>query len=123
MKYIVVIAAIVTLVRAVFLAANVGVAIPHSYIVVLKDGHTYDSFKQRFDDIARRHCTPDDIHTIDHRFEMISGFAATVTNRAAFNELLAAPEIDYIEQDTAPRSTSFSVPLHRGAYPAYMRGI
>ncbi|KAF9275906.1 hypothetical protein BGZ68_010378 [Mortierella alpina] len=68
--------------------------------MVLKDGHTHGSFKQKFDDIARRHCTPDDIHTIDHRFEMISGFAATVTNRAAFNELLAAPEIKYIEQDT-----------------------
>ncbi|KAF9898344.1 hypothetical protein BX616_004157, partial [Lobosporangium transversale] len=98
MKFTIVIAAVIAVVQAAPLIRNGGKPIPDSYIVVLKDGTTVDSFVPKFDDIARRQNGRGRKPTIHRKYNKISGFAANV-NKAALKELLASPEVAYIEQD------------------------
>ncbi|KAG0207158.1 hypothetical protein BGX28_001548 [Mortierella sp. GBA30] len=98
MKYTILIAAVIALAQAAPLINNGGKPIPDSYIVVLKDGNTADSFQTKFDDIARRQNGRGRKPTIHRKFGAIPGFAATV-NDAALKEILAADEVAYVEQD------------------------
>ncbi|KAI9240255.1 MAG: peptidase S8/S53 domain-containing protein, partial [Podila humilis] len=72
--------------------------IPDSYIVVLKEGQSVANFQTKFDDIARRQNGRGRKPTISRKYETISGFAATI-NAAALKELLAADEVEFVEQD------------------------
>ncbi|KAG0256714.1 hypothetical protein BG011_004350 [Mortierella polycephala] len=99
MKYTIILAAVIALVQAAPLVNNGGQAIADSYIVVLKNGQTADSFQAKFDDIARRQNGRGRKPTIHRRFRNIPGFAATV-NSAALKEILAADEVEYVEQDS-----------------------
>ncbi|KAG0091054.1 hypothetical protein BGZ92_001620, partial [Podila epicladia] len=75
-------------------------AVAGSYIVVLKDTNTVESFAPKFNEVASR------VHNarggrrprINQRFGTIPGFTVTGT-RAAVTELLAMDEVAYIEQD------------------------
>ncbi|KAF9948444.1 hypothetical protein BGZ72_009649 [Mortierella alpina] len=98
MKYTIVLAAVLAIVQAAPLINNGGKPIADSYIVILKDGNTADTFKTKFEDIAKRQNGRGRKSTINRSYEAISGFSATV-NKAALTELLAADEVDYIEQD------------------------
>ncbi|KAF9189675.1 hypothetical protein BGZ51_009269 [Haplosporangium sp. Z 767] len=98
MKYTIIIAAVMALVQAAPLINNGGKAIADSYIVVLKNGQTPDSFQSKFDDIARRQNGRGRKSTIHRKFNNFGGFAATV-NKAALKEILASDEVEYVEQD------------------------
>ncbi|KAG0364626.1 subtilisin-like serine protease, partial [Gamsiella multidivaricata] len=98
MKYTIILAAVIALVQAAPLINNGGKAIADSYIVVLKDGHNADSFQAKFDDIAKRQNGRGRKPTIHRKYQKFPGFAATI-NQAALKELLAADEVDFIEQD------------------------
>ncbi|KAI1297109.1 hypothetical protein EDD11_007233 [Mortierella claussenii] len=98
MKYTILIAACIALVQAAPLINNGGKPIADSYIVVLKDGHSADSFQPKFDDIARRQNGRGRKPTISRKYQNIPGFAATVS-QAALKEILAADEVEYVEQD------------------------
>ncbi|KAF9938958.1 subtilisin-like serine protease [Mortierella alpina] len=98
MKYTILIAAVIALAQAAPLINNGGKPIPDSYIVVLKNGNTAESFQTKFDDIARRQNGRGRKPTIHRKYEAVPGFAATV-NAAALKELLAADEVEYVEQD------------------------
>ncbi|KAF9174430.1 hypothetical protein BGX21_005075 [Mortierella sp. AD011] len=98
MKYTFILAAIVAIAQAAPLISNGGKPISDSYIVVLKNGHTADSFQPKFDDIAHRQNGRGRKPTIHRKFNKFSGFSATA-NQAALKELLASPEVDYVEQD------------------------
>ncbi|KAF9174429.1 hypothetical protein BGX21_005074 [Mortierella sp. AD011] len=98
MKYIILLAAVTAIVQAASLIANVGKPVIDSYIVVLKDGHTVNTFQPKFDDIARRQNGRGRRASIYHKYNNIPGFAATV-NQAILKELLASPEVNYVEQD------------------------
>ncbi|KAF8966839.1 subtilisin-like serine protease, partial [Entomortierella lignicola] len=98
MKFTIVLAAVVAIVQAAPLLSNAGKPIADSYIVVLKDGHSLDTFQPKFDDIARRQNGRGRKASIYHKYSKVPGFAATV-NQATLKELLASPEVDYIEQD------------------------
>ncbi|KAF9945629.1 hypothetical protein BGZ72_001165, partial [Mortierella alpina] len=62
------------------------------------NGNTAESFQTKFDDIARRQNGRGRKPTIHRKYEAVPGFAATV-NAAALKELLAADEVEYVEQD------------------------
>ncbi|KAF9997092.1 hypothetical protein BGZ80_007082 [Entomortierella chlamydospora] len=98
MKFTIVLAAVVAIVQAAPLITNAGKPIADSYIIVLKDGHSLDTFQPKFDDIARRQNGRGRKASIYHKYNKVPGFAATV-NQATLKELLAAPEVDFIEQD------------------------
>ncbi|KAF9343455.1 hypothetical protein BGX26_005694 [Mortierella sp. AD094] len=98
MKYTIILTAILAIAQAAPLITNAGQPIADSYIVVLKGGHTPDTFQAKFDDIAVRQNSRGRKASIYHRYNHISGFAATV-NKVALKELLASPEVDYVEQD------------------------
>ncbi|KAG0307028.1 hypothetical protein BGZ98_001221 [Dissophora globulifera] len=99
MKYTtIILAAVIAIVQAAPLVNNGGKAIPDSYIVVLKDGNTADSFQAKFDDIARRQNGRGRTPSIHRKYGQFPGFAATV-NQAALKEILAADEVAYVEQD------------------------
>ncbi|KAF9350507.1 hypothetical protein BGX26_011324 [Mortierella sp. AD094] len=98
MKYTFILAAVIAIVNAAPLISNGGKAIPDSYIIVLKNGHTADTFKPKFDDIAKRQNGRGRKPSIYHKYEKFPGFAANV-NQAALKELLASDEVAYIEQD------------------------
>ncbi|KAG0340954.1 hypothetical protein BG000_010681 [Podila horticola] len=99
MKYTILLAAVVALVQAAPLINNGGKAIADSYIVVLKEGQTVANFQTKFDDIARRQNGRGRKPTIGRKYKAFAGFSATV-NAAALKEILAADEVDYVEQDT-----------------------
>ncbi|KAI1321052.1 subtilisin-like serine protease [Mortierella claussenii] len=74
--------------------------IPGSYIVVLKDNHTADSFEPKFNAVAsRQNARGSRRPTINHKFSSIPGFTVT-GNRATVTELLNMDEVEYIEQDS-----------------------
>ncbi|KAF8980277.1 subtilisin-like serine protease [Entomortierella lignicola] len=98
MRYTIIIAAVIAIVQAAPLINNGGKPIADSYIVVLKDGHTADSFQPKFDDIAKRQNGRGRKPSIYRKYGKIPGFAATV-NPAALKEILAAEEVAYVEQD------------------------
>ncbi|KAI8605253.1 cuticle-degrading serine protease [Dissophora ornata] len=98
MKYTILIAAVMALVQAAPLVNNGGKAIADSYIVVLKDGNSADSFQTKFDDIARRQNGRGRKPSMHRKYDSFPGFAATV-NQAALKEILAADEVAYVEQD------------------------
>jgi len=98
MKYTILIAAVIALVQAAPLVNNGGKPIVDSYIVILKDGQSADTFQPRFDDIARRQNGRGRKPTIHRKYGKIPGFAATLSP-AALKEVLASPEVDYVEQD------------------------
>ncbi|KAF8978316.1 hypothetical protein BGZ52_006163, partial [Haplosporangium bisporale] len=83
---------------APLIKSNTGKPIPDSYIVVLKEGQSVVNFQTKFDDIARRQNGRGRKPTISRKYETISGFAATI-NAAALKELLAADEVEFVEQD------------------------
>ncbi|KAF9282429.1 hypothetical protein BGZ74_002154 [Mortierella antarctica] len=99
MKYTILLAAVVALVQAAPLINNGGKAIADSYIVVLKEGQTVANFQAKFDDIARRQNGRGRKPTIGRKYKAFAGFSATV-NAAALKEILAADEVEYVEQDT-----------------------
>ncbi|KAF9418772.1 hypothetical protein BGZ76_004338, partial [Entomortierella beljakovae] len=98
MKYTLILAAVIAIVQAAPLISNGGKPVADSYIVVLKDGNTADSFKSKFDDIAKRQNGRGRKASIYRKYNNIPGFAATV-NQAALKEILASEEVDYVEQD------------------------
>ncbi|KAF8973400.1 hypothetical protein BGZ46_009930 [Entomortierella lignicola] len=98
MKYIPLLTSLIAIAHAAPFIVNTGKSVTDSYIVVLKDGHSLDTFQPKFDDIARRQNGRGRKATIYHKYNKIPGFAATV-NQATLKELLASPEVDYIEQD------------------------
>ncbi|KAF9942849.1 hypothetical protein BGZ67_009943 [Mortierella alpina] len=98
MKYTIVLAAVLAIVQAAPLINNGGKPIADSYIVILKDGNTAESFKTKFDDIAKRQNGRGRKSTINRAYSKVAGFSATV-NQAALKEILAAPEVDFVEQD------------------------
>ncbi|KAF9103973.1 hypothetical protein BGX27_010306 [Mortierella sp. AM989] len=98
MKYTLILAAVLAIAQAAPLINNGGKAITDSYIVVLKDGNTAESFQAKFDDIAKRQNGRGRKPTIHRKYSKIPGFAATV-NSAALKEILAADEVAYVEQD------------------------
>ncbi|KAG0031060.1 hypothetical protein BGZ82_007151 [Podila clonocystis] len=91
-------AALLSVEAAPLIKSNAGKPIPDSYIVVLKEGQSVANFQTKFDDIARRQNGRGRKPTISHKYETISGFATTV-NAAALKELLAADEVEFVEQD------------------------
>ncbi|KAF9103419.1 hypothetical protein BGX27_010593 [Mortierella sp. AM989] len=111
MKYTLILAAVIAMVQAAPLISNGGKPIADSYIVVLKDGNSADTFKPKFDDIARRQNGRGRKPTIHRKFNKFSGFTATV-NQAALKELLASPEVAYVEQDAiiSLKGSQFSPP-------------
>ncbi|KAG0201394.1 hypothetical protein BGX28_005772 [Mortierella sp. GBA30] len=75
-------------------------AIPNSYIVVLKGNNITDNFQSRFNSIANRHNARGGRRPkINQKFSAIPGFTLTAT-RQAMTELLNMDEVDYIEQDS-----------------------
>ncbi|KAF9900535.1 hypothetical protein BX616_002569 [Lobosporangium transversale] len=110
MKFTVILAVCVAIVQAAPLINNGGKAIPDSYIVVLKEGNNVESFQAKFDDIARRQNGRGRKPTIHRRYAKIPGFAATV-NQAALKELLAADEVEYIEQDAVVSIAGSQTPV------------
>ncbi|KAG0246805.1 subtilisin-like serine protease [Mortierella sp. GBAus27b] len=98
MKVIALFAAVLAVAQAAPLINSGGKAIADSYIVVLKDGNTADSFQAKFDDIAKRQNGRGRKPSIHRKYTNIPGFAATV-NDAALKEILAADEVAYVEQD------------------------
>ncbi|KAG0047397.1 subtilisin-like serine protease, partial [Gryganskiella cystojenkinii] len=98
MKYTILIAAVIALVQAAPLVNNGGKAIADSYIVILKEGQSADTFQTKFDDIARRQNGRGRKPSINRKYNKIPGFAATLSP-AALKDLLASPEVDYVEQD------------------------
>ncbi|KAF9089551.1 subtilisin-like serine protease, partial [Mortierella sp. AM989] len=98
MKFTIILAAVVAIVQAAPLITNAGKPIADSYIVVLKDGNSVDTFQPKFDDIARRQNGRGRKASIYRKYNKIPGFAATV-NQATLKELLASPEVEYVEQD------------------------
>ncbi|KAG0084264.1 hypothetical protein BGZ93_001319, partial [Podila epicladia] len=61
-------------------------------------GQSVANFQTKFDAIARRQNGRGRKSTISHKYETISGFAVNV-NAAALKELLAADEVEFVEQD------------------------
>ncbi|KAF9282072.1 hypothetical protein BGZ68_006221 [Mortierella alpina] len=98
MKYTIVLAAVLAIVQAAPLINNGGKPIADSYIVILKDGNTAESFKTKFDDIAKRQNGRGRKSTINRSYSKVSGFSATV-NPAVLKELLASEEVEFVEQD------------------------
>ncbi|KAF9174428.1 hypothetical protein BGX20_011317 [Mortierella sp. AD010] len=98
MKFTIILAAVVAIAQAAPLITNAGKPVADSYIIVLKDGHTLDTFQPKFDDIARRQNGRGRKASIYHKYNKVPGFAATI-NQATLKELLASPEVDFIEQD------------------------
>ncbi|KAG0260533.1 hypothetical protein DFQ27_003477 [Actinomortierella ambigua] len=80
------------------LISTSGTPVPDSYIVVLKGGNTAESFQNKFNEIARRQNGRGRTPVISRKYKAIDGFAAEL-NQGALDELLAAPEVDYVEQD------------------------
>ncbi|KAF9993731.1 hypothetical protein BGZ79_001583 [Entomortierella chlamydospora] len=100
MKCTLLLAAVIALVQAAPLVKNNGgKPIADSYIVVLKNGHTADSFQSKFDDIAGRHNGNGIKPSIYHRYGKVPGFAAKF-GAAALKEIMASEEVDYVEQDS-----------------------
>ncbi|KAG0048013.1 hypothetical protein BGZ83_006975 [Gryganskiella cystojenkinii] len=83
---------------APLIKSNAGKLIPDSYIVVLKEDHKVADFLPKFDAIAKRQNGRGRKPTIDRQYHNLKGFSATV-NAAALKELLASPEVEYVEQD------------------------
>ncbi|KAF9301707.1 hypothetical protein BGZ74_006361 [Mortierella antarctica] len=83
---------------APLIKSNASEPIPDSYIVVLKEGQSVANFQTEFDAIARRQNGRGRKPYISHKYETISGFAVNV-NVAAFKELLAADEVEFVEQN------------------------
>ncbi|KAF9179166.1 hypothetical protein BGZ51_007161 [Haplosporangium sp. Z 767] len=98
MKYTIIIAAVMTLVQAAPLISNGVKAITDSYIVVLKNGQTPESFQAKFNNISRRQSGRGRKFTIHRKYNKFGGFAATL-NKAALKEILASDEVEYVEQD------------------------
>ncbi|KAG0264502.1 Subtilisin-like protease 3, partial [Mortierella polycephala] len=83
-----------------FISNSAGRAVPDSYIVVLKDSSTVDSFQPKFNNMVARHNARGGRRPrINHRFKNIHGFTLT-GSRTTLNELLSMDEIDYVEQDS-----------------------
>ncbi|KAG0056311.1 hypothetical protein BGZ83_005678 [Gryganskiella cystojenkinii] len=102
MKYTLLLAACVALVQAAPLIAPSGSAkpIPDSYIVILKKGHSTDSFKTQFDALANRQNKGGrGVKSQIHReYKALQGFHASLAP-AALKELQAMDEVAYVEQD------------------------
>ncbi|KAF9557399.1 hypothetical protein EC968_007682 [Mortierella alpina] len=97
MKYLVLIATLIAIVNtAPLINNNVGdEANADSYIVVLKDGNTASSF---LSGPLKLQNIPDSELIIHHTYDIIPGFAATVSHDA-LEKLQAAEEVKYIEPD------------------------
>ncbi|KAI8350106.1 peptidase, S8A subfamily [Mortierella sp. GBAus27b] len=80
MKFTILVAAVIALVQAAPLINNGGKPIADSYIAKRQNGR------------GRK-------PTIHRKFQKVPGFAATV-NQAALKELLAADEVEFVEQDS-----------------------
>lgn len=83
---------------APLIKSTAGKPIPDSYIVVLKEGQQVNDFVPKFQAIAKKQNGRGRKSTIDRQYNAVQGFSATV-NAAALKELLASPEVEYVEQD------------------------
>ncbi|KAF9977456.1 hypothetical protein BGZ73_005954 [Actinomortierella ambigua] len=100
MKFTIVLAVLVVAAQAAPLIKSAGTLIPDSYIVVLKEGTSVEGVVPKFSDIARRQNRAGGVVSeIKKKFNYVSGFSVTA-NAATLDELLALPEVDYIEQDS-----------------------
>ncbi|KAF9432412.1 subtilisin-like serine protease, partial [Entomortierella beljakovae] len=99
MKITLILAAVVAIAQAAPLITNAGKPVADSYIVVLKNGNTLSTFQPKFDDIARRQNGRGRKASVYRKYDSFPAFAATV-NQATLKELLASPEVEYIEQDS-----------------------
>ncbi|KAF9103417.1 hypothetical protein BGX27_010591 [Mortierella sp. AM989] len=99
MKRIIILATVIAVAQAAPLITNAGQPIADSYIVVLKDYNTIDTFQAKFDDIAVRQNSRGCKSSIYRKYSKIPDFAAIV-NQAILKELLASPEVEYVEQDS-----------------------
>ncbi|KAF9950734.1 Subtilisin-like protease 3, partial [Mortierella alpina] len=95
MKSVIIFSILFSLAQAARLLSAAGKTIPGSYIVVLKNGNTADSFMTEFKSIPRKN---DYQPTNVHKFDIIPGFSATLDD-ATREELLNADKVDYIEPD------------------------
>ncbi|KAF9920883.1 subtilisin-like serine protease, partial [Modicella reniformis] len=98
MKYTVTFATFIASAQAAILISLGGKHIPDSYIVVLKDGTTADSFKTKFDDIFSSQNGSDSKFAINHKYDSIGGFAATIS-QGALKAVLASKDVSYVERD------------------------
>ncbi|KAF9951882.1 hypothetical protein BGZ65_005680 [Modicella reniformis] len=98
MKYTVILAALTALVQAAPLISYGGEPIADSYIVVLKNGITTDSFKATFDETATSQNDHNRKLTIHYKYNSIGGFAATIS-QGALQEVLASKDVAYVERD------------------------
>ncbi|KAI8353109.1 cuticle-degrading serine protease, partial [Mortierella sp. GBAus27b] len=77
--------------------------IPNSFIVVLKDEQTVNSFTNNFNSMARRQNARGGVKTqIVHQYQSIPGFHAQLSPEA-LKELKSNPDVAYIEQDAIVR--------------------
>ncbi|KAF9435051.1 hypothetical protein BGZ76_006976 [Entomortierella beljakovae] len=107
MKCTFILATIIAIVQAAPLINNGGKPIADSYIVILKDGHSANSFQPKFSAISIQNSRGRKA-SIYRKFNSIPGFAATL-NKAALKQMLASPEVDYIEQDSIVTITGSQV--------------
>ncbi|KAF9104523.1 hypothetical protein BGX27_010052, partial [Mortierella sp. AM989] len=98
MKYTLIITAVLALAQAAPLINNGGQPIAGSYIVILKEGNTADTFQTKFNGIARRQNGRGRKTIIKHKYSTIPGFAATIDD-ISLKEILASDEVSYVEQD------------------------
>ncbi|KAG0000715.1 hypothetical protein BGZ79_005561 [Entomortierella chlamydospora] len=99
MKYTIIIATVLALVQAAPLFNDGGEPIADSYIVILKDGHSADTFQPKFENIARRrNARGGRIPSIHRKYATIPGFAATMDS-ASLKEIMASDEVAYVERD------------------------
>ncbi|KAK5809414.1 peptidase S8/S53 domain-containing protein [Linnemannia elongata] len=69
--------------------------IPDSYTVILKDGHTFDSFRRTFEGCRR--LLQGDNSKINEKYEEVPVVYATLS-QAMYNALKSAPEVDNITE-------------------------
>ncbi|KAF9160264.1 hypothetical protein DFQ26_005720 [Actinomortierella ambigua] len=100
MKFTLVLSVLVAVAHAAPLIKSLGTTISDSYVVILKDGASLDGVTQKFNEIARqREGRSPILPTITRSFNHIRGFTATADD-ALVQELLALPEVDFIEEDS-----------------------
>ncbi|KAG0214145.1 hypothetical protein BGX28_002661 [Mortierella sp. GBA30] len=98
MRFTIIISAVFAIAQAAPLITTTGVAIPDSYIVLLKEGNTVDSFKTKIDAVARLQGNLSYNLTITHKYDIFPAFSVTA-NKAALTLLLNANEVRLVEQD------------------------
>ncbi|KAG0199921.1 hypothetical protein BGX28_006886 [Mortierella sp. GBA30] len=113
MRYVILFAACIALVHTAPLISltsdiTVGGLIADSYIVVLKDGHSFSDYISKFNTISATYNGPGVKPQIIREYMNIGGFHAAF-NKDALNEIRTSPEIAYIEQDAIVKITALQL--------------